>query len=222
MKLELLGVDGLAAAFSGCSGAVYVGHPYRPAPVVYQPAPAVVYQPGPVVVAQPAPVYVEEGAMGGGVVVAAPMAVDGYVQIGGGWYYWHPGARTWVRAHRPDGWHPPREVRVYHGWAEHPMYVAQPAPVVVAPPRPLVVAPPPVAAPVFVEEGAMVGGVVVAAPVAIDGYVMIGGGWYYWHPGVHTWVHAHRPASWQPPREVHVYHGWDEHPMYHRPEGHRP
>lgn len=105
-----------------------------------------------------------------------------------------------------------------------PVVVAQPVPVVVAPrpvivaPAPVVVAPAPVvvaAAPVFVEEGARVGGVVVAAPVGVSEYVFINGGWYYYHPGMRQWVHAHHPGNWRPPANVHVYYKWEDHPQYH-------
>jgi hypothetical protein len=74
------------------------------------------------VIVQPAPVYVEEGAVVGGVVVVAPAVIDSYVSIGGEWYYWNPGFRFWVHAHRPYGWHPRGDMRVYNGWGEHPMY----------------------------------------------------------------------------------------------------
>jgi hypothetical protein len=81
------------------------------------------------------------------------------------------------------------------------------------PPPPGAVAEPP---PAYVEEGAVVNGVMVAAPADIDSYVQIGGGWFYWSPGFHCWVHAHRPEGWHPREGVHVYHHWGEHPMYHR------
>jgi hypothetical protein len=89
---------------------------------------------------------------------------------------------------------------------------AQPAAVVVAPaPAPVVVQP----APTYVEEGAVVNGVVVA-PIEVDSYVLIGGDWFYWNPGFHCWVHAHRGYGWRPRGEARVYHGWGEHPMYRR------
>lgn len=107
--------------------------PGQPAPVVAQPAPAgqavpVVVQPAPVpgqpapVAVQPAPVVVEEGVVYGGVVVAEPAGMADYVFIGGGWYYWHPGLHVWVHANRPGNWRPGAGARVYHGWAEHPVY----------------------------------------------------------------------------------------------------
>jgi hypothetical protein len=104
------------------------------------------------------------------------------------------------------------------------MTAPPPAPAVVAAPPPLapgtvVVQPAPVVvqpAPVYVEEGAVVNGVVVAEPVGVDSYVLIDGGWYYWHPGFRCWVHAHRPYGWRPRGDMHVYHGWGEHPMYRR------
>ena len=207
----------LLSAVTMVAGCVYVERPYHPRPY-YEPAPVVV-APAPV---YGAPVYVDEGAVYQGVVVA-PVETQDYVWVNGGWYYWHPGGNVWVHAHRSEGWHPPREAHVYQSWSEHPMYHAHPGPVVVerhgpvvAEPAPVVVHPRPVvvaAAPVFVEEGVKIGGVVVASPGAVD-YVSINGGWYYWHPGVHQWVHAHHPDNWAPPRGVHVYHSWDEHPMY--------
>jgi hypothetical protein len=154
---------------------------------------------------------VEEGAVVNGVVVIAPAPVSDYVFINNGWYYWHPGLRCWVHARRPEGWRPAAGVHVYSTWREHPIYrtavvVARPAAVVVAQP-----------APVIVEEGAMVGGVVVVAPALVSDYVSIGGGWYYWHPGLRCWVHAHRSRDWHPAASAHIYHSWGEHPMY----GHR-
>lgn len=193
----------LLASLAGCEGVVVVDRPHyrRPPPVVYEPAP---------VVYQAAPAYVEEGAYVNGAVVVPPAYIDGYVSINGGWYYWHPGFHAWVHAHPSYGWHPDAHVRVYHDWSEHPMYhrpaavVAQPAPVVVAR-----------SAPAYVEEGAVIRGAVVVAPRHVDGYVSINGGWYYWHPDFHAWVHAHPPRGWHPGGDVHVYHDWSEHPMYH-------
>lgn len=107
-----------------------------------------------------------------------------------------------------------------------PVYVSPPPqPVVVmAPPPPVpqpaltVVVPAP--APVIVEEGVAVGGVVVAEPVGISDYVFIGGGWYYWHPGVHTWVHANRPNGWRPGPSIHVQvmRSWGERPDHGGPD----
>ena len=62
----------------------------------------------------------------------------------------------------------------------------------------------------------MVNGVVVAEPPGVDGYVQVGGGWYYWHPALRSWVHAQRPAEWRPRGDARVYHNWSEHPMYRR------
>ena len=97
--------------------------------------------------------------------------------------------------------------------------VAQPAPVVVAqpgqvvpPPGATVVPAPPT--PVIIEEGATVNNVVVVAPATMDSYVLVGDEWYFWHPGLMCWVHAHRAMGWRPGPEIHVYHGWGEHPMY--------
>jgi hypothetical protein len=97
--------------------------------------------------------------------------------------------------------------------------VVQPAP---PPPGPVVVQPAPVyAAPTYVEEGAVVNGVVIVAPPVIDGYILIGGEYYYWHPGFRCWVHARRGREWHPGHEVHIYHDWHEHPMYeHREHEH--
>jgi hypothetical protein len=75
-----------------------------------------------------------------------------------------------------------------------------------------VVAEPP---PAYVDEGAVVNGVVVTPPTEIDSYVFIGGDWFYWSPGFHCWVRAHRGAGWHPREGAHVYHQWHEHPMYH-------
>lgn len=130
MSTKLLAVLSLVWLLSGCEGVVVVDRPHhRPRPVVvYQTAPVVVaqpapvaVQPAPVVVVQPAPTYVEEGAVVGGVVVAEPAAIEGYVLLGGGWYYWHPGLHVWVHSGHPGNWHP-EHGRVYRGWAEHPMY----------------------------------------------------------------------------------------------------
>ena len=66
----------------------------------------------------------------------------------------------------------------------------------------------------MVDEGAVIGGVVVMPPPLIDGYVQFNSGWYYWHPGFHCWVHAPRPLDWRPPARVRVYHGWNQHPMF--------
>jgi hypothetical protein len=91
-----------------------------------------------------------------------------------------------------------------------------PAPVYAPPPGPVVAAPPAVVAqpaPAYVEEGSVVGGVVVTEPVGVD-YVLVGGGWYYWHPGLHVWVHATRGAGWRP--RGRVYTSWGAHPMYRR------
>ena len=86
----------------------------------------------------------------------------------------------------------------------------------VRPQREVVVEPaaPVYVAPAYVEEGATVGGVVVV-PAPVDSYVVIGGEWYYWHPALRCWVHAHRAAAWHPGPEVRVYRSWGEHPMYH-------
>jgi hypothetical protein len=89
--------------------------------------------------------------------------------------------------------------------------VVAPAPVVVQP-APVVVVQP---APTYIEEGSIVGGVVVVEPAGVDGYVLIGSDWFYWHPGFHCWVRAHRPYGWRPRGGMHIYHGWGEHPMYH-------
>src|SRR5271169_3171718 len=71
--------------------------PQAAAPAAAPPAPAAVApSPPAVVVVQPAPQYVEEGATVNGVVVVAPPVVEGYVQVNGGWYYWHPTVQTWV------------------------------------------------------------------------------------------------------------------------------
>jgi len=213
--LAFVTIPGSLILLSGCGGVVYVGRPHPRTVVVAEPAPVVYQQP--TVVVQPAPTYVEEGGVFGGVVVAAPASVDDYVFVNGGWYYWHPGLRVWVHANRPGGWHPGPNVHVYASWGEHPVYRAHPvvvapapAPVVVARPAPVVVAP------TYVEEGAVVGGVVVAAPAGVDGYVFVNGGWFYWHPGLRVWVHANRPGGWRPGPNVHVYASWSEHPMYRR------
>jgi hypothetical protein len=152
-----------------------------------------------VMVRQPAPAVVEEGAVYQGVVVAEPGPVADYVFINGGFYYWHPGLRCWVHAHRPEGWHPEPDAHVYYNWTDHPIYHT---------------APPAEPPPGVVEEGAAVDGVVVAAPETVSEYVFIGSGWYYWHPGFHCWVHAHRGYDWRPTGGVHIYHSWGEHPMY--------
>ena len=89
--------------------------------------------------------------------------------------------------------------------------VVQPAP---PPPGPVVVQP----APAYVEEGAVVNGVVVVTPPVIDSYVLIGGQYYYWHPGLRCWVHVRRGPEWHPGGDVHIYHEWHEHPMYERRE----
>ena len=115
----------MGAMLIGCEGVIVASGPPRRAVIVAEPAPVVVAPdppaPEPVVVA-PAPTYVEEGAVVGGVVVVAPPEVDGYILIGGEWYYWHPGVRCWVHAHRAVGWHPGPSIRIYRGWHEHPMY----------------------------------------------------------------------------------------------------
>ena len=108
-------------------------------------------------------------------------------------------------------------VIVASGPPRRAVIVAQPAPVVVDPPEAVVVAP----APAYVEEGAIVGDVVVVAPPAIDSYILIGGEWYYWHPVAHCWVHAHRAVGWHPGPSIRIYHGWHEHPMYRQHEQHR-
>jgi hypothetical protein len=71
-------------------------------------------------------------------------------------------------------------------------------------------------APAFVEEGTLVGGVVVAEPVGLTDYVLVGGAWYYYHPGLRVWVHARHPGNWHPHAGVHVYNSWAEHPRYRR------
>ncbi len=101
-------------------------------------------------------------------------------------------------------------VPVHHGV----VYVA-PAPVVVAP-APVVVAGPPV----VVEEGACVEGAVVVAPSVVTEWVFFGGGWYYYHPHYHYWVHSHYPAYWHPVHgHVVTIHSWAERP--HHEEWHR-
>jgi len=108
--------------------------------------------------------------------------------------------------------------------APQPVYPPQPTAVYPqpAPPQPGVVVtqPPPVVvqqpAPVVYEEGAVVNGVVIVEPAGVSDYVLINGGWYYWHPGLGVWVHARRAADWHPPETVHVYHSWAEHPLYGR------
>ena len=69
--------------------------------------------------------------------------------------------------------------------------------------------------PTFVEEGATINGAVVVAPADVD-YVTIDGAWYYYHPGLHTWVHVNHDKDWHPDAKAHIYHKWSEHPMYHR------
>jgi hypothetical protein len=86
--------------------------------------------------------------------------------------------------------------------APAPAGFAQPAPVVVQ------------AAPQYVEEGATVNGVVVVQQPVTDGYVLVNGGWYYWHPTLQVWVHAQRPAEWHPQPDARVYHAWAEHPKF--------
>ena len=89
---------------------------------------------------------------------------------------------------------------------QHPVYVRT-APVYVAPPSVVV------DVPAYVEVGTVVDGVVVVEPVNAD-YVFIDGGWYFYGSG--RWVHANHPSYWHP--QGHVYHGWNEHPVYRQPD----
>ena len=147
MNLRILALAAVAVPLLGCDVELVQRYPRRGAVMVVEPAPVMVAQPAPppimvvqpapppvvmvappppppppaVMVVQPAPVVVEEGAVVGGVVVVEPAAAD-YVLIGGEWYFWHPGFRAWVHAHRGRGWRPRGEFHEYHGWGEHPMY----------------------------------------------------------------------------------------------------
>ena len=71
-------------------------------------------------------------------------------------------------------------------------------------------------APYYVDEGAVYNGAVVVEPGDINDYVYSGGRYYYWHPGLRTWVRVNHGADWRPPHDAHVYRHWNEHPMYHR------
>lgn len=86
-----------------------------------------------------------------------------------------------------------------------PGVVVSPPAVAVETPA-VVVAPPVVAvtpgvtvdvAPVVLEEGIAVNGVVVAPLVAPEEYVLIGGRYSYWNPSLGRWFY--RPAGWRPP-----------------------
>lgn len=73
-----------------------------------------------------------------------------------------------------------------------------------------------VGAPVIVQEGAYVDGVIVAPPPVIVEWVIVDGGWYYYHPHFHRWVYAPRPRGWHPPRGSHevTIRDWSERPRH--------
>ncbi len=82
--------------------------------------------------------------------------------------------------------------------------VSAPPPVVVEPPAAVVTGPSisVEAGPVVVEEGIAVGGVAwVEPPIGVD-YVLIGGRYAYWHPGLGRWYY--RPAGWRLPAGFHA------------------
>jgi len=109
MNPAWLGLVILPSLLADCHGVVVVHErPYPPPPP-------------PVVVYQAAPTYVEEGSVYGGVVVA-PVDPGEYVFMGGAYYYWNPGLRIWVHAHRGEGWRPGPRARIHERWEEHPMY----------------------------------------------------------------------------------------------------
>jgi hypothetical protein len=69
---------------------------------------------------------------------------------------------------------------------------------------PVAVSGPPVAVagdvPVIAVEGGVYQGVEVVPPVEIAtcDWVLVDGGWNYWHPELGVWVHADRPGGWHP------------------------
>ncbi|MGO8674806.1 MAG: hypothetical protein ACLQVX_02910 [Limisphaerales bacterium] len=166
-----------------------------------------------------APVVVEEPAVGvavGGAAFVPVAAPEEYILIGGRYAYWHPGMGRWF--YRPAGWRPLARyhVRQMHTFAElggiHQVTVGAPA-VVVAPPAVTVAAPAitiaapsvTVSAPVVVEEpavGVAVGGAAFVALAAPEEYILIGGRYAYWHPGMGRWFY--RPAAWRPSAGYHV------------------
>ena len=174
-----------ATAVAGMTGCVI-----REQTTVYDRRP--MYGPQPVVVAEP--VIVDYTA------VPPPPVITEYVFINGGYYYYHSERQVFVRVMTP----PPPTVRVIsiHTWDEYPGYARIPH----APP-PTVVGPTVVVAPPTIVEYTT-----VIAPPVITEYIFIDGGYYYYHPERHVYVHLVAP----PPPSAHIItiKRWDEHPMY--------